>query len=205
MIFMKNNHTRASLISLLCDCILAVMKFIVGITAHSHALVSDGVHSCADVFSSIIVLVGISANHSKIEKIRNSAPVIEKRSLIFLSAILFSTGIAIGINGIVSTFSLESSIAVPELPALIVTLIALGIKESLFFYNLSVAKKTGSELLKANAWHHQSDGLSCIGSFIGILGARLGYPVFDPIASVAISLLIIKVGVKIFITTIKEP
>lgn len=50
----------------------------------------------------------------------------------------------------------------------------------------------------ADAWHHRSDALSSIGSFIGIMFARIGFPVMDSIASVAISVCIIKVAYDIF-------
>lgn len=201
---MKYNCTFASLISLICDCILALVKFIAGIVFSSHALISDAVHSCADVFSCIIVLIGISAKNSKKEKYRLSANKIEKISLLILSFILISTGLGIGISGIQAMFFAEEDIAVPEASALFVAFFSLIIKEILFIYNIKVANKNNNELIRANAWHHQSDALSCMGSFIGILGARLGYPFFDPMASVAICLLIIKVGAKILIGAVKK-
>lgn len=50
----------------------------------------------------------------------------------------------------------------------------------------------------AEAWHHRSDALSSIGSFAGILGARLGYPVLDPVASAVIAIFILKVAFAIY-------
>ncbi len=50
----------------------------------------------------------------------------------------------------------------------------------------------------ADAWHHRSDALSSIGAFIGILGARMGYPILDPIASVVICIFIAKAAIDIF-------
>ena len=50
----------------------------------------------------------------------------------------------------------------------------------------------------ADAWHHRSDGLSSVGAFIGILGARMGYPILDPIASVVICIFIGKAAYDIF-------
>ena len=59
-------------------------------------------------------------------------------------------------------------------------------------------------LLMADAWHHRSDAMSSVGAFIGILGARLGFPILDPIASVAICVLIVKASVDIFIDAIDK-
>ena len=50
----------------------------------------------------------------------------------------------------------------------------------------------------ADAWHHRSDALSSIGSFVGIFGARIGYPVLDPVASLVICVFIFKTAVSIF-------
>ena len=50
----------------------------------------------------------------------------------------------------------------------------------------------------ADAWHHRSDATSSVGAFIGILGARMGFPILDPLASVVICVLIAKASVDIF-------
>lgn len=42
------------------------------------------------------------------------------------------------------------------------------------------------------------------GSFVGILGARMGFLILDSLASVIISIFIVKVGVEIFIQTVRE-
>ena len=66
------------------------------------------------------------------------------------------------------------------------------------------AKKINSSAVMADAWHHRSDALSSIGSFIGILGARMGFLVLDSVASIVITIFIVKAGVDIFIETVKE-
>lgn len=74
----------------------------------------------------------------------------------------------------------------------------------MYWYTRGIAKKINSGALMADAWHHRSDSLSSIGSFIGILGARFGYLVLDSIASIVISIFIIKAGMDIFIDTIRK-
>ncbi|MBE6746185.1 MAG: cation diffusion facilitator family transporter [Ruminococcaceae bacterium] len=201
---MKYNCNLASGLSLLCDCALALLKFIVGLASSSHSLVSDAVHSCADALSCIIVLLGINASRSGSKAIRRNAEKIELLSLLMLSAILIITGLGIGTDGIRIIFKSTEAPSIPEVSALCVAIFSLAVKEALFIYNIRVANKSKNELIRANAWHHQSDALSCLGSFVGILGARLGYPFLDPMASVAISLLIIKVGIQILITALKS-
>lgn len=88
--------------------------------------------------------------------------------------------------------------------ALIAAVISIIVKEAMYWYTRNVAKKINSGALMADAWHHRSDSLSSIGSFIGILGARFGFLILDSIASIIISLFVIKAGVDIFIETIRK-
>jgi len=69
---------------------------------------------------------------------------------------------------------------------------------------MRIAKNISSTSMVADAWHHRSDALSSVGSFIGILGARLGFPILDPICSILICLLIIKSSVEIFFESISQ-
>ena len=69
---------------------------------------------------------------------------------------------------------------------------------------MHTAKKISSSSMEADAWHHRSDALSSVGSFIGILVSRLGYPILDPICSLLICVLIIKTAIEIFIDAINQ-
>lgn len=66
------------------------------------------------------------------------------------------------------------------------------------------AKHTNSDALMADAWHHRSDALSSVGSLMGILGARLGFAILDPIASVVICSCILKAALDIFRESINK-
>ena len=59
-------------------------------------------------------------------------------------------------------------------------------------------KKIDSSALMADAWHHRSDAFSSIGALVGIVGARMGFPVMDPIASLVIFVFIVKAAYEIF-------
>ena len=107
------------------------------------------------------------------------------------------TGFSILVGALREIFTGEAY-TVPSAFASCVSLFALLVKESLFFFSRYASRKTGSVVLMAQAWHHQSDALSCIGSFIGILGASLGMPMLDKAASIVISVMIIKTAVDIF-------
>ena len=122
---------------------------------------------------------------------------------IILANILLLVGLGIGMNGMGKIVSGDySALAVPGKLALAAAVISILVKEGLFWYTRFAAKQINSISLMAEAWHHRSDALSSIGSFIGIFGARLGYPVLDPVASVVIACFILKVAYDIFKETL---
>jgi cation diffusion facilitator family transporter len=82
--------------------------------------------------------------------------------------------------------------------ALAAAVVSIAVKEWMFHYTKRAAKKINSTALMADAWHHRSDALSSVGSFVGILGARLGFPICDPIAGIIICVFIIKAAWDIF-------
>ena len=82
--------------------------------------------------------------------------------------------------------------------ALVAAVVSIVVKEWMFWYTRGTAKKINSGALMADAWHHRSDAMSSVGAFVGIFGARMGFPILDPLASVVICLLIVKASVDIF-------
>ena len=118
---------------------------------------------------------------------------------ILLAAILVMTGIVIGRSGITIIMSGEyEQLSIPGTLALVAAIISIVVKEAMYWYTRSAANKIGSGAMLADAWHHRSDAMSSVGSFAGILGARLGMPLLDPLASVVICVFILKVAVDIF-------
>jgi cation diffusion facilitator family transporter len=120
---------------------------------------------------------------------------------VIIAAVLVAVGVMIGWEG-VSRMLDPDEIPIPGVLALIAAVASIVVKEGMYWYTYLAAKKAGSGALKADAWHHRSDGLSSIGSFAGILGARLGFPVLDPVVCLVICAFIVKVGVDIFLDAI---
>ena len=196
----KKIAMRVSVVSIIVNAILSLFKLFAGIFAKSNAMISDAIHSASDVFSTFIVIIGVNiANKQSDEDHQYGHERLECVAAIILAVILAATGIGIGINGLEkilggSYWELE----VPGMIALIAAIISIVVKEWMYWYTRSAAKKINSGALMADAWHHRSDSLSSIGALIGILGARLGYPIFDPVASVVICIFIIKASYDIF-------
>lgn len=197
---------RVSINSIIVNVLLSIIKLIAGIIAHSGAMISDAVHSASDVFSTFIVILGIRISKKDSDKNHQYGHErFECIASIILSVTLFATGLGIGYSGINKIIvSSYSYLEVPGIFALIVALTSIVTKELMYWYTRNAAKKINSGALMADAWHHRSDALSSVGSFAGIFGARMGYPILDPIASIIICLFIIKASYDIFMDAINK-
>lgn len=189
-----NRAIRVSINSIIVNIILSALKFIAGIVANSGAMISDAVHSASDVFSTLIVIAGINISNRKSDKNHQYGHErIECVAAIILAAILILTGIGIGINGITKIMDgSKAEIAIPGMLAMVAAVISIIVKEWMYWYTRRAAKALNSPSLMADAWHHRSDAMSSIGSLIGIAGARMGILILEPIASIAICIMIIK-------------
>ena len=192
--------TRVSLVSITANTVLAAGKAAAGIFANSPAMVSDGVHSASDVFSSIIVIIGVRLSAKKSDRLH---PYGHERfecvAAIVLAIVLVVTGCFIGAEAISRLSSGDiDKLPEPGIAAEIAAIISIAVKEGMFWYTRHYAKKIDSGAVMADAWHHRSDALSSVGALIGIVGARNGFPALEPIASLIICLFILKAAYDIF-------
>ena len=183
---------NVSTVTIVINLALAGFKFLAGFLAHSGAMVSDAVHSASDVLATFIVILGVKlAGRDADRDHPYGHERLECVAALILAVILGATGLGIGWSGIRKITGGEA-LVVPGALALIAAVVSIVVKEAMFWYTWLAAKKIDSSALKAEAWHHRSDALSSVGSFAGILGARLGFPVLDSVASVVICLFILK-------------
>lgn len=196
----EKTAVKVSMVSIVGNIVLSIGKLIAGIIANSGAMVSDAVHSASDVFSSIIVIIGVRLAAKNSDK---EHPYGHERmecvAAIVLAVVLLVTGLFIGqstLNTIISGNIGEMKM--PGVLALIAAVVSILVKEGMFWYTRYYAKKLDSGAVMADAWHHRSDALSSVGALIGIAGARMGYPVLEPIASLVIVVFILKASYDIF-------
>ena len=192
---------KVSGVSIAVNLLLSVFKLIAGILAHSGAMISDAVHSASDVGSTFIVMIGVTLSGKKSDKEHQYGHErMECVSSIILSGLLLATGLGIGLGGVenIVKSSHGEAIVIPGMLALVAAVVSIVVKEWMFWYTRGAAKKINSGALMADAWHHRSDAMSSVGAFVGIFGARMGFPILDPLASVVIGLLIVKASVDIF-------
>lgn len=191
---------KVSTVSIVVNVLLSLFKLLAGVIAHSGAMISDAIHSASDVFSTIIVMVGIHLAGRKSDK---EHPYGHERmecvAAIVLATVLAVTGLGIGWSAIQS-IAKESTgvVVVPGVLALVAAVVSILTKEGMYWYTRFHAKKIDSSALMADAWHHRSDALSSVGALVGIAASRMGYPLMDPLASLVICVFIEKAALDIF-------
>lgn len=195
----KKTAYKVSLVTIFANVVLAIFKMIAGIVAKSGAMISDAIHSASDVFSTIIVMIGIkAANKQADDKHQYGHERLECVAAILLAVVLCITGAGIAIDGVNKIMQgFNGTLAIPGLLALVAAVVSIVVKEGMFWYTKHYAKKINSGAMMADAWHHRSDALSSVGSLIGVGGAMLGLPILDPVASLVICIFIFKAAIDI--------
>jgi len=191
---------KVSGVSIVVNLVLSLGKLAAGLIGGSSAMVSDAVHSASDVFSTFVVIIGVKmAGKAADREHPYGHERMECVAAIILAMLLAMVGAGIGVSGIgkIAAGNYEE-LAVPGMLPLVAAAVSVAVKEWMFWYTRAAAKKVNSGALMADAWHHRSDALSSVGSFAGILFARLGFPVMDPLAGIVISLCILKAAYDIF-------
>lgn len=197
---------HVSTVSIVANIGLTVFKLLAGILAHSGAIISDAIHSASDVFSTIVVIIGIRISRKDSDK---NHPYGHERlecvAAIVLATILAFTGLGIGYTAFRKIVGGDyASLTVPGILALVAAAISIIVKEAMYQYTKIHAKRIDSGALMADAWHHRSDALSSVGALIGIAGARMGFPILDPVASLAICFFIEKAAYEIFMDAVDK-
>ncbi|MDO4178940.1 MAG: cation diffusion facilitator family transporter [Phascolarctobacterium sp.] len=203
MKFVNENEKLAmtcSFYSVIANLALSLGKLVAGFLANSAAMVSDGVHSASDVLSTFVVVAGVKmSNKAEDSEHQYGHERMECVAAVILAGMLVSVAFGIGYSGYDKAFHSEpSELQVPGIMALVAAIISIVVKEGMFWYTKGVADKINSGALRADAWHHRSDAISSVGALIGIIGARMGYPILDPLASIVICLMILEAAYEVF-------
>ena len=196
----KKVANKVSFITILQNVLLSVFKLFAGIFAHSNAMISDAIHSASDVFSTIIVIIGVKlASKDSDKEHPYGHDRLECVAAIVLSIVLLYTGIKIGSQAVKDIIGGNyQNLQKPGVLALVAAVVSIATKEIMYWYTRHYAKKIDSSALMADAWHHRSDALSSVGALVGIGGAMMGFPVMDSIASIVIFVFIAKAAYDIF-------
>ena len=132
---------QVSFVTIVVNILLSFMKLLAGVFAHSNAMISDSIHSASDVFSTMIVVIGIKLSSKQPDK---EHPYGHERmecvAAIVLSMVLFMTGLGIGVEALTDVLKGEySHLQVPGMLALAAAVISIVSKEAMYWYTRCMA------------------------------------------------------------------
>ncbi|MCM8761363.1 MAG: cation diffusion facilitator family transporter [Candidatus Omnitrophica bacterium] len=188
---------KGSLVSLAVNGALFVFKMFAGIAGNSNAMIADALDTLGDSMTSTGMLVGFKIakrpadadhpyGHGKAESI------IAKLLAIFLIVL----GVQMAARSI--HIFISHTIYIPSVLALVAAVVSIMVKIGLFQYTNVLGRKISSTAMTVYSWNIAADVFSSTAALIGIAGARMGWPLLDPIAAFIISLLVIRTGFEGF-------
>jgi cation diffusion facilitator family transporter len=163
---------RVALLGLVVNVILASAKIVGGFIGHAYVLIADGVESALDVGGSIVIWGGLTVaarppdrthpyGHGKAEPI----------AAVVVALGVLAAALAIAIQSVREIFLPHHA---PAPWTLVVLIVAVFSKETLFRYVIRFGRRVESTAVKTDAWHHRIDAMTSIAAFIGISLALIG-------------------------------
>ena len=201
---------KVTLIGSGLNLILSILKIGGGILGRSRALIADGFHSLSDFSTDIAVIIGTSAASKPKDKTHDYGHgKYETLSTFVIGIFLGVVGFLIAKNGIdtiIRTIQ-GTSLRKPNIITVVIAVFSIVSKELLYRYTIRKGRALNSSALKANAVHHRTDAFSSVGTTLGITGAIVlsrHWIILDPIAAVAVGVLIISAAIRIVLKAVNE-
>ncbi len=191
------NSTKSAWWGAVGNFVLMAIKLVVGVLGNSRALIADGIHSGADLGSSIAVIIGLKVSRIPPDEHHNyghaKAEAVAQK---VVALILILAGFEVG-NGALQSVRRAHSLH-PDVLALVVSVGVMLIKWFMYIRQKRMALKTGSHSLMASALDNRMDVISSAVTTVAILGALWGIPHFDSYGALGVAVLIVWLGVGIF-------
>lgn len=197
--------SKVTLVGVLVNAFLILLKLAAGIFGRSQALIADAVHSISDLFTDAVVLVGIKISNRPPDKTHHFGHArIETLASTIVGIALVATALYIGLQASLTIY--RHSEYHPTTLALFGAAVSIVLKEALYHYTIRTGRRIKSQLIVANAWHHRSDALSSVAVLIGVGGALINpsWHILDAFAALLVSFFIVKVGLDILRDTLRE-
>jgi len=196
--------TRTSLVGAVVNLVLSALKVSAGVLGQSYALIVDGIHSLSDLLSDALVwIAGRQASQAPDQEHPYGHARFETLATLILGMLLAAVAIGIGWDALQRLFKTETLLQ-PGGIALVAALISILAKEWLYWFTLGYARRVGSEMLRANAWHHRTDAISSIVVLVGVVGTLLGLDYLDAIAAIVVCGMIAKIAWDLIWEAIRE-
>lgn len=201
---------KVTLVGSVGNVVLLTFKFLAAILGHSAAMMADAVHSLSDFITDIIVILFVRVSAKPQDESHDYGHgKFETLASFFVGLALVAAATGIVVSGAVkfASWLRGESLPAPGRLALWAALVSIVVKELLYRYTAHAGRRLDSPAVVANAWHHRSDALSSIGAAIGIGGAILlgdRWTVLDPLASIVVGGMLVKVAVELLRGSMNE-
>ena len=192
------------------NLLLVAVKFAAGIAGLSAAMVADAIHSLSDLATDAIVIIFVKLSNKPEDSDHDYGHgKYETFATLIIGTLLAIVGIGMMWGGGEKILDILSGtmIPTPGWTAFAAGIASIVAKETIFQYTMHVARRTHSNTLAANAWHHRSDALSSVGTCAGIGGAIIlgnDWVILDPLAAVVVSVIVTVSALKIMRTAVNE-
>lgn len=192
------------------NVVLLVVKFAAGIFGHSAAMIADAVHSFTDFATDVVVLIFVHLGNKPADRGHDYGHgKYETLATAIIGTSLLAVGVLIFCSGAGKTWRVIQGEMLPSpgKVALVAAVASIVLKEWAYRFTVKVGKRCQSEAVVANAWHHRSDALSSVGTMIGIGGAILlgnRWTVLDPLASIVVSVFIVRAAWQLMMESMRE-
>ena len=192
------------------NVVLLVVKFAAGIFGHSAAMIADAVHSLTDFATDVVVLIFVHLGNKPADRDHDYGHgKYETLATAIIGTSLLAVGVLIFCSGAGKTWRVIQGEMLPSpgKVALVAAVASIVLKEWAYRFTVKVGKRCQSEAVVANAWHHRSDALSSVGTMIGVGGAILlgnRWTVLDPLASIVVSVFIVRAAWQLMMESMKE-
>jgi cation diffusion facilitator family transporter len=182
---------RVPVVCFFSNLTLAIFKMSVGFLTNSKGLFADGIHSLSDVVATSGVIISLKiADRKEDPRYPYGRGKIEFVSCVFVYAILFIVAILILSEAITSI--IEGNLKAPGMISLFSAIVSIIANVLLFKLGLCAGRAVNSPAIIANANENKADLLSSLAVSVGIIGSNMGYLYCDPLAAVAVGLIILK-------------
>lgn len=206
----NREETNCTLVGMTSDICLSALKIASGVFGHSSAILADGIHSISDTVTDALVYAMVRLSGKGVdERYRYGRGKYETLAAFIISIILVVVALGLLVEGSKDVWAAiqGETLERPHNIALAVGIIAVIVKEGLYQYTRFKGQKTGSNALKAYAWHHRADALSTAATLLGVTGAMfLGeqWRLLDPLAAIAVSILILVLAYRLGKPAVQE-
>ena len=188
---------KAGMLGIIGNIFLLLIKSIVGIISHSQAMIADAANSGGDIFASLMTFIGnkiASEPHDDTHNFGHGKA--EYIFSLFISISMMLVAFKFFYDSISSLFHQQEVVFSWFL--VLVCLITIFVKFSLYLYTDRISKKYNNILLEANKKDHRNDCIVTIFTLISVLFSSKGIYWLDGIVGIGISLWICYTGFKIF-------